>query len=230
MDFTEVASSRRSVHQYDDRDIDDDTVESIFETVRYAPSSYNLQPWEFLLVRDDENLERLREVANDQAHVTDAAATVVVLGNTDPSAHADAVLDDWVHKGYLPNEDVRDAVLENVEAMAEWPETERRLWTTKSSTLAAMTLMDAAWNEGVASCPMGGFDADALVEEFDVDDGYEPVMLVTLGYPEDDADDVENPRKYRRPVDEILHYEEFDPVESTDLPDEQTEATPVADD
>jgi nitroreductase len=230
MDFTGVVSSRRSVHQYVGSDLDDDTVESISETVRYAPSSYNLQPWEFLVLRGDENLERLREVANGRDHVTDAAATVVVFGNTGPSAHAEAVLDDWLRKDYLPDEDVRDAVLENVEARAEWPETERRLWTTRSSTLAAMALLNAAWNEGVASCPMGGFDADALVEAFDVDDGYEPAMLVTLGSPEDDAADVEPPRKYRRPVDEIVHHEEFDPVGSTDLPADPAETTPVADD
>jgi nitroreductase len=80
-----------------------------------------------------------------------------------------------------------------------------------------MTLMYAAWNQGVASCPMEGFDADALAEEFGVPAGYEPVMLVTLGYPADDAADVEHDRKVRRPVEEIVHYGSFDPVDETDV-------------
>jgi nitroreductase len=82
--------------------------------------------------------------------------------------------------------------------------------------------MHAAWDHGVASGPMEGFDADALVDEFDVDEGYEPVMLVTLGYAPEDADDREKERKLRRPVDEIVHFETFEP--------EQVEAAPVADD
>lgn len=216
MEFSEVVTSRRSVHQYADEQLDAETIEDIFERVRHAPSSYNLQPWEFLVLRDDENRERLRSVAYDQEHVTDAPVAVVVLGNKDPSAHADAVLDDWVSKGYLPNEEARDTVMESIEGMADLPEEERRVWTVRSTTLAASVLMNAAWDEGVATCPMGGFDAEGLVAEFDIDaDQYEPVMLVTMGYPEDGAADVENARKFRRSVDEIVHYDEFDPVEST---------------
>lgn len=230
MEYSEVVTSRRSVHQYADEDLPTDVVESIFERVRHAPSSYNLQPWEFLVLTDDENRQKLREAAYDQAHVTDAPVAVVVLGNKDPAAHADAVLDDWVAKGYLPNADARDGVMESIEGMAALPERERRVWTVRSSTIAATELMNAAWDEGVATCPMGGFDPDGVLEAFDIDGSqYEPVMLVTMGYPADEAADVERERKYRRSVEEIVHYDEFDPVESTELPDAAAEAAPSDD-
>ncbi|WP_435127799.1 nitroreductase family protein [Halobaculum sp. D14] len=219
MDFEEVVTSRRSVHQYSDEAVDRETLEDIIGQARYAPSSFNLQPWEFLVVQSDENRERLREAANDQEHVTDASAAVVVFGNLDPSAHADAVFGDWLAKDYIPDEETKEYLVDTADGMADLPEAERRVWTTRSSALAAMSLMNAAWNQGVASCPVGGFDADALVDEFDVPDGYEPVLVVTLGYPAEDADDLENPRKYRRPVDEIAHFGEFDPVEETTLAD-----------
>jgi nitroreductase len=132
-------------------------------------------------------------------------------------AHAEPVFDDWLEKGYVPNEDVKEALLENVEGMAEMPEQERRVWTTRSTALGAMTLMLAAWDEGVATCPMEGFDAEALTETFDVPDGYEPVMIVTMGYPADGTPDIDNERKARRSVDEIVHYEEFEPVKETNL-------------
>ncbi|QIB75301.1 nitroreductase family protein [Halogeometricum borinquense] len=231
MEYDEVVTSRRSVHQYADEDLPTEIIESIFERVRHAPSSYNLQPWEFLVLTDDEKRQQLREVAYDQEHVTEAPVAVVVLGNKDPSAHADAVLDDWLAKGYLPNEDARDTVLGNIEGMADLPEAERRVWAVRSTTIAATELMNAAWEEGVASCPMGGFDPEGVLDTFDIDgDQYEPVMLVTLGYPDDEAADVENERKYRRPVDEIVHYDEFDPVESTELPAEIADAVPTPSD
>jgi nitroreductase len=217
MEFDEVVRTRRSVHEYADEPIDRETVETILEQARLAPSGYNLQPWEFLVVESDERRRALSEVAHGQEHVVDAPVAVVVLGNTDPAAHADPVFDDWLAKDYLPNADVKEALLENVEGMAAMSETERRVWTTRSTALAAMTLMYAAWNQGVASCPMEGFDADALAEEFDIPAGYEPVMLVTLGYPADDAADVEHDRKVRRPVEEIVHYGSFDPVDETDV-------------
>jgi len=211
MEFDEVIRTRRSVHQYSDADIDDETLYDLFEDVRHAPSSFNLQPWEFLVVRGDD-LERLQSVAYGQEHVTDAAAAVIVLGTLDPSDHADRVTSDLLENGYLPNEEAAAARLDTVDNLADADSETRRVWTTQSSTLAAMTLMHAAWDRGIASCPMGGFDAEALREEFDVPDDYEAVMLVTLGYPEDEAADLERPRKFRRPTDEFLHLDEFDPV------------------
>ena len=221
MEFTETAATRRSVHDYADEAIDQSTLDAIFETATLAPTGYNLQPWEFLALREEETKTELMEVASGQEHVVAADTAVVVLGNTDPMAHAETVFDDWLAKGYIPNEDVRSALLDNVEAMAGMPEADRRVWTTRSTALGAMTLMYAAWEHGVASCPMEGFDADALVEAFDIPDGYEPVMLVTLGYPADTAADIENDRKGRRPIDEVVHYETFEPSDETtlDVPD-----------
>ncbi|RJX48069.1 nitroreductase family protein [Halonotius pteroides] len=217
MDFTDTVSTRRSVHEYSDESIEQPTLDAIFEATTLAPSGYNLQPWEFLALRDTETKERLKAVANGQDHVVDADTAVVVLGNTDPMAHAEAVFDDWLAKDYIPNADVRDALLDNVEAMAGMSAPDRQTWTTRSTSLAAMTLMYAAWTHGVASCPMEGFDADALVEEFDIPDGYEPVMLITLGYPAEPTADIDNERKGRRPIDAVVHYETFDPSAETTL-------------
>jgi nitroreductase len=217
MEFDDLLRARRSVHEYSDEVIPESALEGIFEAATLAPSGYNLQPWEFLVLRDDEQKATLREVAHGQDHVEAADTAVVVLGHIDPMRHAEPVFDDWLAKDYLPNEDVRDALLDNVAAMSEMPESERRTWATRSTALAAMTLMYAARDRGVASCPMEGFDPDALTEEFDIPDEYEPVMLVTLGYAADNAADIENERKARRPVSEIVHYDEFDPSKDTTL-------------
>jgi nitroreductase len=102
-EFDDIIRTRRSVHRYADTDIDDDTLVDIFENVRFVPPSFNLQPWEFLVVRG-ENLDRLRSVAYGQRHATDAAAAVVVLGMLAPSDHAERVTADLLEKGYLPND------------------------------------------------------------------------------------------------------------------------------
>lgn len=214
MEFEEVVNTRRSLHEYADESLDNETLEAIFENAIQAPSSYNLQPWEFVVLRDDETQEALRAAAYDQEHVTDAAASVIILGNKNPEAHAQTVVDDMLKKGYLPNEDVANSVLENIAGMADLPEEERRVWTVRSTSLVAMSLMHAAWDEGVASCPIGGFDPEAVLDTFDIDgEQYEPVMLLTLGIPADDAGELQAESKYRRPVDEVVHYEEFSPAQ-----------------
>jgi nitroreductase len=209
MEADELIRSRRSVHEYSDEPIAEETLAEIFDRVRFTPSGYNLQPWEFVVLQDDENKAALAEAAYGQEHVETAAAAVVVLGNTDPAAHAERVFDDWLAKGYLPSEAVRDDLLGQVEGMADQPDSENRVWTTRSTSLAAMTLMYAAWDLDVASCPMEGFDPEDVLDVVDAPAGYEPVMLVTLGYPAEGTADIENDRKGRRSVDEIVHHETF---------------------
>ncbi|MFC7136505.1 nitroreductase family protein [Halobaculum litoreum] len=231
MDYEEVVTTRRSLHEYSDEDVSEETLEEIFEQATYAPSSFNLQPWEFLVVRDDDDLATLAEVANGQEHIEEASATVVVLGDTNPARHAEPVFQDWLDKGYIPDEETKGYLVDTVEGMADLPEDERRVWTNRSTALAAQQFMTAAWNQGVATLPMEGFDADALVDEFDIDAAYEPVMLVAVGYPAEDADELQAERKYRRPVDEVVHYDTFDPVEQTTIADgESGDASAPADD
>ena len=217
MEFDNLVHARRSVHEYSDETIPDTTLESIFEAATLAPSGYNLQPWEFLALRDEQRKSTLKEVAYGQDHVEAADTAVVVLGHTDPMRHAESVFDDWLAKEYLPDEETRDALVDSVASMAEMPESERRTWTTRSTALAAMTLMYAARDNGVASCPMEGFDSEALAEAFDIPAEYEPVMLITLGYAAENTADIENERKARRPVESVVHYGEFDPDEETVL-------------
>jgi len=219
MEFDDAVLTRRSVHEYSDEPVAEETIEAVFERVRYSPSSYNLQPWEFLVLTEDESRERLQEVAYGQEHVTDAPVAVAVLGNTDPSAHGEAVAEDQLRKGYLPNEEAKAGLLETIEGMADRDAETNRVWATKSTALAAMTLMHAARAEGLSTCPVGGFDPDALHEEFDIDDQYEPVMLVTMGHAAPNAADTNTPRKFRRTVDDIVHREEFEPTEA-ELDDE----------
>lgn len=222
MEYDEVVFTRRSVHEYSDEPVDEETLDAVFERVRYAPSSYNLQPWEFLVLQDDESRERLQEVAYGQEQVTDAPVGIVVLANTDPAAHGGAVAADLLEKGYLPNEEAKANLQETFHGMRERDEETNRIWAAKSTSLAAKALLDAAWNEGLATCPMGGFDAEALVEAFDVDDGYEPVMVVTLGHPAEDAADLEQPRKFRRETSEFVHRGSFEPTTATADGDAET--------
>lgn len=219
MEFDDAVLTRRSVHEYSDEPVDEETLKGVFERVRYSPSSFNLQPWEFLVLTEEENRERLQEVAYGQEHVTDAPVAIAVLGNTDPTAHGDAVAADLLRKGYLPNEEAKEGLLETFEGMGERSDEENRAWAERSTALATMTLLHAARAEGLSTCPMGGFDGDALVQEFDIEEGYEPVMLVTLGYAAEGAADTENPRKFRREVSEFVHHETFDPTEA-ELPEE----------
>lgn len=202
METGESIRTRRTVHEYADEELARDEILDIFEDVRWSPSSYNLQPWEFVVVDDDEGQEELREAAYGQEHVTDAAAVVVAFGNLDRGAHAERVFQDQAEKGYRDEGNAEDLT----ESMEEESTEGNEEWAVQSTTIAATTLMYAAWDRGVASCPMGGWDADAVCDSLDVPETWYPVLMLTLGYPDEDADEWSRERKMRRSPDEFVSF------------------------
>lgn len=210
MSVKETTESGRTIHDYTEEPISDGRLHSLLNRVKYTPTGYNLQPHEFLVLQDDQK-ETLRQCAYDQDQVTDAAAAIVVLGNLDPAAHASSIFDDWLAKGHIPNNGVREKLLETVEGWRERSETENRIWTVRNTSLAALTLIYAAWDMGIASSPMEGFDADAVRESFDISDEYEPVMVITLGYAAETDWDQSKAHKSRRQPAEMAHFGEFEP-------------------
>lgn len=69
-------------------------------------------------------------------------------------------------------------------------------------------MMLAARNIGVGSCWVMHFNPDAMKKAFAIPEEYEPLALLLLGYPADDA----VPKHYHeemRPMDEVVFYEHF---------------------
>lgn len=57
LDGKELLEGRRSVRDYEDRDVPDGLLNKIFETCRYAPTSRNSQSYYFISIRDRDTIE-----------------------------------------------------------------------------------------------------------------------------------------------------------------------------
>ena len=89
MQFEELVTTRRSVKTYDPKhSIGDDELSALFEKVALSPSSFNLQFWRFVVVRDAETRAKLREASWNQEHVGTCSAVIVVAGKL--TAYKDA--------------------------------------------------------------------------------------------------------------------------------------------
>ena len=62
MDFFDVVKRRASVRSFSPCEITDEELMQILDAGRRAPSGYNKQPWEFILIKDDALLKDLGKV------------------------------------------------------------------------------------------------------------------------------------------------------------------------
>lgn len=203
MDVRDTIEQRRAVKRYDPtREISEDRIRELFRLASLAPSAWNLQHWHFIVVRSAEQKERLRKAANNQPKVTEASLTVVVCGNLDAYRDADRIYDSFVRNGYLSEEQKRRKII-GIEQFYADPQN-RRDEAIRNASLAAQTLILAATEMGYATCPMIGFDPDAVREVVELPDHLIPVMLITVGFGEETR-----PRNDRKPFEEIVDFEVF---------------------
>jgi nitroreductase len=178
----EAIARRRATRRFDpDRPLPDAVLKQALHLATLAPSSFNLQPWRFLVVRSAANRQRLRACAHNQPKVTEAPVVVVVLGyHTPHRSHLGPMIDRMRALGVVTPEAAAELRARAGHAMERVPD--RSLWATRSAMLAAATLMIAAESLGVASAPMEGFDAAKVKEAFGVPEDHTVCCLIALGY------------------------------------------------
>lgn len=79
METWDAIRARRKINDYEQRPIEEEKLKRILEAGRRAPSSRNQQRWDFVLVRDRDQLQRLSQVWRGAAHIADAPAAIAVV-------------------------------------------------------------------------------------------------------------------------------------------------------
>jgi nitroreductase len=88
----DLLSDRRSIRHYEDRDIPDEIISKIVDTGILAPSSRNIRPVHFVVVKDKEKLAALSKCnVTGGSLIKGANAAIVVVADT---SKADAWIED----------------------------------------------------------------------------------------------------------------------------------------
>ncbi|GKX67216.1 nitroreductase family protein [Inconstantimicrobium mannanitabidum] len=75
--------NRRSIRKYEDRPVEREKIDELLRAAMQAPSAANQQPWEFIVVEDKNNLNKLSLVSPYSKLVAGSAVTFVLLANSD---------------------------------------------------------------------------------------------------------------------------------------------------
>jgi nitroreductase len=82
-DFMAVVRGRRSVRAFESDPIPDDILNECLDTALLAPTSHNLECWQFIEVRDPGTLARLRHLCLDQPPAVQAPTLIVAVARFD---------------------------------------------------------------------------------------------------------------------------------------------------
>jgi nitroreductase len=86
LDVFEAIEKRRSVRAYTSEEVSEEDVERLIEAARWAPSAGNIQPWEFVIVRNAITKRRLSDAALHQTFIEKAPVVIVVCADVTRSS------------------------------------------------------------------------------------------------------------------------------------------------
>lgn len=168
-DIIKALNWRYAVRVFDStKKVSDEDVQTILESGRLAPSSFGIEPWRFIVVKNPEIRTKLRAASYDQPKVTDASHLIVIARRTDARVTMASELIDRTASA----QGVDPSALEGLKNMVDGfissqSDADLDAWVMGQVYIPLGVMVTTAAQLGVDSGPMGGFipaEVDAILD------------------------------------------------------------------
>ena len=182
MDVMTAIHKRRAVKSFDPQhQMSAETRRVLLENAALAPSAYNIQHWRVVDVDDPDLRKAIREVAWDQAQVTDASLLLVLCA--DLNAWQEAPQRYWA----TSPQPVQDFLLPKLDEYYRGKPQVARDEAMRSLGIFGMAVMLLAQDLGYDSCPMDGFDFAAVARLIHLPENHAIGYMLAVGKGMDNA-------------------------------------------
>ena len=200
MDTTDAISQRRSVKSFDkSHKMAKDEINKLLELAVLSPTSYNIQNWRFVTVTDQTIKDKISKFSHGQQQVSNAFLVIILCADLnswdkEPERY-------WAN---IPAES-RNALVESLRNSYSGKLQQQRDEAMRSCGMAAQTIMLAAKSMGYDTCPMKGFDYDAVGKMINLPSDHVISMMVVVGKRTKDA----SPRGGQLPLSNVVFENKF---------------------
>lgn len=171
----------------------------IKEAIRLAPSSYGLQLFKVIIVKDEALKSKLKSASYNQSQISDASHLFVFCNYTKVfEQDIDLYIDT---KSKIQKQPINELqgygeFLKN--SLLNKNSSETSIWTTNQVYIALAHLMTACATLQIDSCPIEGFDIKKYNEILELDERHMNAAVVApVGY-RSNSDNSQNDKKVRK--------------------------------
>lgn len=179
--LSDCIRERRATPAFSSDPVDDDDLMKILRAGLEAPSSYNMQPWRFVVVRDPEQRKLLRVAAMNQEQVEQAPVVIVACG--DPAGWKED-LEEVIHIARQHGFDDESRIARKRKSVSAdlGSQLNMAMWVTKQTMIAATTMMWMAESLGYDTGPMEGFYEDQVRQVLGIPEHVRVIFLLAVGH------------------------------------------------
>jgi nitroreductase len=208
-EFVKLVNSRRSVRVFNNQSVNHDDLKKCLELALLAPTSSNLQCWEFYWVKSKKNKEKLKTYCLSQSAATTSQELIVCVARIDTWKKNKNSIVDYLKK----NKSSPESAIKYYEKIVPFvysqgpfgvfgffkkilmfslgifkilprepnSTSDMRVWAHKTTALACQNLMLALRAYGYDSCPMEGIDSSRIRRMLKLPKRAEVCMVISAG-------------------------------------------------
>ena len=186
--------------------VSQEKIDNIIEAISLSPTSSGLQPFEIIVITNQELKEKIRPISWNQSVITDCSHLIVF-------AAWDTYTAERINKMFDLTNTVRGFKNEGWEnyrqmLLGSYPQKDAEVnfnHAAKQAYIAFSQAIAAAAFEGVDSTPLEGFDPDALDKILGLrEKGLRSCVMLPLGYRDDKNDWLVNLTKVRKNKEDLV--------------------------
>ncbi|MCC2605745.1 NAD(P)H-dependent oxidoreductase [Planctobacterium marinum] len=184
MSIIEDLEWRYAVREFSDEVIPQEDIDELVEAVRLTPSSYGLQPYKLLVIKDQSIKSKLLAFSMGQTKARDCSHLFVFASQMN-------INDEYIDTHFQLTEKIRqlqegttNGFKQHVkDAILGMSENDRKHWADQQAFIALGNLLTVAATKRIDACPMGGFEAEGYDKILNLKEkGLRSVVICTLGY------------------------------------------------
>ncbi len=193
-DFKELMLKRKTVRDFSSEDVDFEIIENCIQTAGSAPSGVNKQPWHFVLISNPEVKRKIRPAAEaEEKKFYESKAPEEWLKDLQP-------LGTGTSKPFLETAPYLIVIFAE-KYKKENGKTIKNYYVKESVGIATGFLIAALHNAGLAVLTYTPSPMEFLNEILGMPSNEKPFIVLTVGYPSEDA---QVPDISKKKLDEIL--------------------------
>ncbi|MBD1583885.1 nitroreductase family protein [Pseudoalteromonas sp. S16_S37] len=196
---------RYAVRRFSDEIVSDTKLNQVLKDTRLSPSSYGLQPYKLLVIKNREIKDKLVEASYGQEKITLNSHLLVLAADMSPITE---MVEQYVLRYSLHN----DLIGKKLNAMkqtmlssvAKFDKPTQYQWASEQAYIALSTLLLSAASLKVDACPVGGIDKDKFDQILELDKfRLKTVIACPIGY-RHPLDHVAHANKVRKPIEDLV--------------------------
>ncbi|WP_339885210.1 nitroreductase family protein [Polaribacter vadi] len=206
MELLEKLKWRYATKAMNGKKVSQDKIDNIIEAANLAPTSSGLQPFEIMVITNDEIKEQIKKVGWNQSVITECSHLFVFAAWDTYTAERINYMFDLTNeiRGFK-NEGWENYRQQLLISYPQKSAEENFQHASKQAYIAFTAALTAAAFQKVDATPMEGFDADKVDEILNLrEKGLRSAVLLPIGYRDASEDWLVNLEKVRKPISKLV--------------------------